>query len=191
MELKGKKILILVDDIYEDLELHYPRLRLVEAGAKVKVAGVEKRTYHGKHGYPIEADDKISAYDPKDFDCVVIPGGYAPDRLRRSKSVLAFVKKMHDDGKVVASICHAAWVPISAGIVEGKTMTCFFAIKDDLVNAGAKFVDQSVVVDGNIVSSRTPDDLPDFCKAIISLLAGKGEYRPVTMEAMEDAEAYL
>ncbi|RJP69168.1 MAG: type 1 glutamine amidotransferase [Candidatus Abyssobacteria bacterium SURF_17] len=191
MELKGKKVLILADDMYEDMELWYPKIRLTEAGATVKVAGVEKRTYHGKHGYPVEADDKISAYNPKDFDCVVIPGGYAPDRMRRSKSLLDFVKKMHDGNKVVASICHAAWVPISAGIVKGKTMTCFYAIKDDLVNAGAKYVDQSVVVDGNIVSSRTPDDLPDFCKAIISLLAGKGEYRPVTTEAMEEAEAHL
>lgn len=176
MELNGKKVLILADDLYEDLELHYPRLRLIEAGATVKVAGVEKRTYTGKHGYPVEADDKISAYDPKDFDCVVVPGGYAPDRMRRSKSILNFVKRMHDDGKVVAAICHAAWVPISAGIAKGKTMTCFYAIKDDLVNAGASYVDRSVVVDGNIVSSRSPDDLPDFCGAIISLLQGKADY---------------
>jgi protease I len=189
MELKGKRVIILVDDLYEDLELHYPRIRLTEAGAKVKVAGVEKRTYHGKHGYPVEADEKISALDPKDFDCVIIPGGYAPDRMRRSKPLLDFVRKMHNDGKVVAAICHAAWVPISAGIVKDKTMTCFFAIKDDLVNAGAHYVDQSVAVDGNMVTSRMPDDLPDFCKAIISLLAGK-EYAHAR-EAMEENEVYL
>jgi len=183
MELKGKKVLVLADDLYEDLELHYPRLRLIEAGATVKVAGAEKRTYHGKHGYPVEADDKISAFDPKDFDCVIIPGGYAPDRMRRSKSILDFVRRMHEDGKIVAAICHAGWVPISAGIVRGKTMTCFYAIKDDLVNAGAKYVDKSVVVDGNIVSSRSPDDLPDFCRAIISLLAGKEEYQPAMQAA--------
>ena len=171
MELKGKTVLILADDIYEDMELWYPKIRLTEAGAKVTVAGVEKRAYKGKHGYPVEADARISACSPNDFDCVVIPGGYAPDKLRRSKAVLDFVRQMHEDGKVVAAICHAAWVPISAGIVRDRTMTCFSAIKDDLVNAGAKFVDQAVVVDGNIVTSRTPDDLPDFCRAIIALLA--------------------
>ncbi len=171
MELEGKRVLILADDIYEDMELWYPKIRLTEAGAEVVVAGVEKRTYHGKHGYPVEADGKISDYKPEDFDCVVVPGGYAPDRLRRSKAVLDFVRKMHEGGKVVAAICHAAWVPISAGIVKGKTMTCFSAIKDDLVNAGAKFVDKSVVVDGAMVTSRTPDDLPDFLRAIIGLLA--------------------
>jgi len=170
MELEGKRVLILADDIYEDMELWYPKIRLTEAGAEVVVAGVEKRTYHGKHGYPVEADGKISDYDPENFDCVVVPGGYAPDKLRRSKAVLDFVRKMHEDGKVVAAICHAAWVPISAGIVKGKTMTCFSAIKDDLVNAGAKYVDKSVVVDGAIVTSRTPDDLPDFLRAIIGLL---------------------
>ena len=170
MELEGKKILILVDDIYEDMELWYPKIRLTEAGAKVTVAGVEKRTYHGKHGYPVKADGKISSYKPEDFDCVVVPGGYAPDRLRRSGEVLDFVRRMHEDGKVVAAICHAAWVPISAGIVKGKTMTCFSAIKDDLVNAGANYVDKAVVVDGAIVTSRTPGDLPDFLRAIIGLL---------------------
>ena len=170
MELKGKKVVILADEMYEDMELWYPKIRLTEAGATVRVAGMEKKTYYGKHGYPVSVDGKISTYNPEDFDCIVIPGGYAPDRLRRSKAVLDFVKKMFDEGRVVASICHAAWVPISAGIVRGKTMTCFSAIKDDLVNAGAKFVDKSVVVDGAMVSSRTPADPPDFCKAIISLL---------------------
>jgi protease I len=173
MELDGKNILILADDTYEDLELWYPKLRLTEAGARVKVAGVEKRTYHGKHGYPVEADAEITAYDPIDFDGIVIPGGYAPDRLRRSKQVLDFVKRMFDTGKIIGSICHAAWVPISAGIVKGKTMTCFYGIKDDLINAGAKYIDKPVVVDNNMISSRMPADLPDFCRAIISALSAE------------------
>lgn len=170
MELKGKKALILIEDEYEDLEAWYPKLRLTEAGAEVVVAGPEKRTYHGKKGYPMEADARVEDINWKDFDAVVIPGGYAPDKLRRYKAVLKVVKAMGEAGKVVAPICHGAWVPISAGIVKGKKMTCFFAIKDDLQNAGALYEDRVVVVDGNMISSRCPSDLPDFLKAIISRL---------------------
>jgi len=105
--------------MYEDMELWYPKIRLTEAGAKVTVAGAEKRSYKGKHGYPVDADTAITACKPEDFDCVVIPGGYAPDKLRRLSAVLDLVRRMHEDGKVVAAICHAAWVPISSGIVKG------------------------------------------------------------------------
>lgn len=171
-EVKGKKVLILAEDEYEDLELWYPKLRLSEAGAGVVVAGVDKKSYHGKKGYPVEVDCLIGDVRPEDFDAVVIPGGYAPDKLRRSEKVLKVVRDMCASGKVVAAICHAAWVPISAGIVRGKRMTCFFAIKDDLINAGAEYVDEPVVVDGNIVTSRVPSDLPYFCNAIINLLKG-------------------
>ncbi|MGR3310123.1 MAG: type 1 glutamine amidotransferase domain-containing protein [Candidatus Brocadiales bacterium] len=165
-----KRILILAEDMYEDLELWYPKLRLTEAGYKVTVAGTGKKIYHGKYGYPVEVDGNIEKFKTPDFDAVVIPGGYAPDRLRRYPSVLKFVKKMSSDGKIIAAICHAAWVPISAGIVKGKKMTCFSAIKDDMVNAGAIYRDASVVIDGNLISSRMPADLPDFCRAIIGTL---------------------
>ena len=165
-----KSILILAEDIYEDLELWYPKIRLTEAGYKVMVAGTGKKLYHGKYGYPVEVDGDIEQFRMTDFDAVVIPGGYAPDRLRRYPSILKFVKKMSDEGKIIAAICHGAWVPISAGIVKGKKMTCFSAIKDDVVNAGAIYSDASVVIDGNLISSRMPADLPDFCRAIISAL---------------------
>ncbi len=172
MQLKGKKMLILVEDSYEDLEGWYPKLRLLEEGAEVVVAGPEKREYHSKHGYPMQADCKVGDVNWRDFDGVIIPGGYAPDRLRRYPEVVRLVKEMGEAGKIVAPICHGAWVPISAGIVKGKKMTCFFAIKDDLQNAGALYEDKVVVVDGNMVSSRIPSDLPEFLKAIIKVLRG-------------------
>lgn len=165
--LNNKKILILAEDIYEDLELWYPKLRLAEEGAKVIVAGTGEKRYEGKNGYPLEVDGNIKDYDPKDFDAVIVPGGFAPDKLRRYKEVLEFVKRMHDSGKVVAAICHGPWVLVSSGILKGKKVTCVSAIKDDVVNAGAQYFDREVVVDGNIITSRKPDDLGAFCREII------------------------
>ncbi len=169
--LRGKKVLILVEDLYEDLEGWYPKLRLLEAGAEVVVAGPEKKTYRGKNGnYPMPADCRVDEVNWKEFDAVIIPGGYAPDRLRCYDSVLKVVRAMGEAGRVIAPICHGAWVPISAGVVKGKRMTCYHTIKDDVINAGAVYEDKSVVVDGNMISSRFPADLPDFLKAIISKL---------------------
>jgi len=171
MELKGKKVAVLAEEIYEDLELWYPALRLREAGAEVKIVGTgSAKTYHSKHGYPVTVDAAAEDVSAGDFDALIVPGGYAPDRLRRYPAVLDLVRGVFERGKVVAMICHAAWVPISAGILQGRTATCVPAVKDDLVNAGATYVDQEVVVDGNLVSSRRPSDLPAFCRAIINNL---------------------
>ncbi len=171
MKLKGKRILIFVEDLVEEIELLYPKYRLVEEGAEVKVAGPEIRIFKGKNGYPIKADLSFDEVKVENFDALVIPGGYAPDRIRRNKTAIEITKRFYESGKIIAFICHAGWVPISAGILKGKKVTGFFSIRDDLVNAGAEFVDNEVVVDGNLISSRNPDDLPAFCKAIISALS--------------------
>ena len=169
--LKGTHILIFAGDDYEDLELQYPRYRLLEAGARVTVAGLEADTvYRGKHGYPCRTDAAIRDMEAADFQGVVIPGGWMPDRLRRDEKVLDLVRQFDRARKLIASICHGPWVDISAGIVEGATYTSSPGIKDDLRNAGARWVDQPVVVDGHHVSSRRPDDLPEFCKAILEFL---------------------
>ena len=168
----GKRVVVLVEDGYEDLELWYPYYRLLEAGAEVVLAGHDKRTYSSKHSYPCEVDGALSTLAPKDFDAVVIPGGVAgPDRLRQHKDVLEFVRKMDKAEKIVAAICHAAWVPISAGIVKGRRLTSYISVRDDCINAGAEWVDKETVVDGNFITARHPDDLPAFCRAIISALS--------------------
>lgn len=170
MKLDGKRVAILAEDVYEDLELWYPYYRLKEAGADVVVLGTGKETYESKHGYPVQADTPVDEVSPDDFDAVVIPGGYSPDKMRRHPPMIDFVRDTDAAGKIVAFICHAGWVPVSAGIVEGRTVTSFFSIKDDMVNAGANWVDREVVRDGNLISSRTPDDLPAFCRTIIGAL---------------------
>lgn len=172
MTLGGKRAVVLAENGYEDLELWVPYYRLLEEGAEVVLAGHEKQTYSSKHGYPCEVDATVASLNPKEFDAVVIPGGVAgPDRLRAHNEVLDLVRKLDEDEKVVAAICHAAWVPISAGIVKGRRMTSYASVKDDCVNAGAKWVDQECVVDGNLITSRSPDDLPAFCRAIVSALS--------------------
>ena len=171
MELKGKRIAILAEDMYQELELWYPLLRMREAGAKVTVVGMPGvEEYHSKLGYPVKVDAAADAVSAGDFDAVIIPGGYAPDRMRRHQPMLDLVRGVFERGGVVAAICHAGWVPISAGIVKDRQVTSVSAIKDDLINAGAKWVDQEVVQDGNLITSRTPDDLPAFCRTIIAAL---------------------
>jgi protease I len=172
--LEGKNIAILVEEIYEDLELWYPLLRLQEAGATVMVVGPEAgKIYSSKHGYPAQADKSIQEVQAGDFDAVIIPGGYAPDRMRRHPAMVALVRDAARQNKIVAAICHAGWMLASAEAVQGKNVTCFFSIKDDLIHAGANYQDAEVVVDGNLITSRQPGDLPAFCRAIISALAGE------------------
>ncbi len=169
--LHNKKVMIFAESFYEDLELWYPKLRLTEEGAKVIVAGTGEKVYRGKNGYPVEVNGDIKDYKARDFDVVIVPGGYAPDKLRRYKEVLTFVRDIHQQGKVVAAICHGPWVLVSAGILKGKKVTCVNAIKDDVINAGAEYFDKEVIVDNNIITSRKPDDLPAFCREIIKALS--------------------
>jgi protease I len=165
------KIVTFVDEIYEDLELWYPKIRLEEAGCQVVVAGpAEGATYRGKHGYPCKADISFKEARNMSFKGAVIPGGFAPDRLRRSSDVLHLVKTLFESRHMIAFICHGGWVPISAKILNGRQATGTIAIKDDLENAGAIWRDEAVVVDGNLISSRTPVDLPDFAKAMLTFL---------------------
>ena len=166
-----KKVIILVETDFQDMEAMYPYYRLKEAGFEVKVAGSTGKAYKGKHGYPIETDGNIEDFKADDFSCVVIPGGWAPDFMRRNKAMVNFVKEMNKKNKVIAAICHAASMLVSADVLKGKKMTCFMAVKDDAVNAGANFVDEEVVVDGNLITSRKPDDLPAFCREIIKALS--------------------
>ncbi|BCR03805.1 protease [Desulfuromonas versatilis] len=172
MELDGKKIAVLAEDLYEDLELWYPVLRFREAGAEVTIVGPEKKEYTSKNGYPVKADVAADQVRAADFDAVIVPGGYAPDRMRRHRVMVDLVREAAEQGKVVAAICHGGWMLSSAGIVKGRQMTGFFAIRDDMVHAGAEFFDREVVRDGNLITSRIPKDLPAFCRTILEALAG-------------------
>ena len=174
MSLAGKHVLFFAGPLYEDLELWYPKIRLEEEGAETTVAGTGEKTYQGKRGYPLTVDTDVDHVHADAFDGLVIPGGYAPDIMRRSPRLLEITRQIYHAGKPVAFICHAGWVPISAGIVRGRRGTSVGAIKDDLVNAGMLWEDSPVVVDGNLISSRTPKDLPQFMGALIAALRGEG-----------------
>jgi protease I len=173
MELKGKKIAILVDNVYQEMEVWYPLYRFQEAGATVVTVGaIAGHTYTSKLGYPAKTDISYDQANASDFDGVVIPGGYAPDHIRRHEKALQFVREIDRQGKLIASICHGPWVLCSTGTLKGRRATSFFAIKDDVINAGARWEDAEVVVDGNLVTSRKPEDLPAFCRESIGVLAG-------------------
>jgi protease I len=171
MELQGKRVAVLAENNYHEIELWYPLLRMREAGAKVVVVGMPGvKEYLSKHGIPVQVDVAADTVTAKDFDAVIVPGGFAPDNMRRHKPMLDLVRGVYERGGIVATICHAAWVPISAGIMKGKRATCVAAIKDDLINAGATYVDEEVVQDGNLITSRQPTDLPAFCRTIVAAL---------------------
>ena len=164
---------ILAADDYENLELHYPRLRLLEAGWSVRVAGAKaNQSYASKEGYPVRSHVAFDDVNPAEVDVLVIPGGYAPDKLRRRQACVDLVKGVWEAGGIVAFICHAGWVPISAGIVRGKRVTSVPAIRDDLVNAGAEWLDSGFVVDGRMITAQGPGDLPPFMAAVLSAAGG-------------------
>ena len=168
MELQGTRAAVLVEQQYQEMEVWYPVYRLREAGCKVTLVGPEAgQTSPSKLGYPAKSDKGARNVSAADFDLVVVPGGFAPDFIRRSEAMLRLVSDMAEQGKVVAAICHGPWVLCSTQALKGRKATCFFAIKDDVINAGAKYLDAEVVRDGNLITSRKPDDLPAFLQAIV------------------------
>jgi protease I len=171
MKIQDAQIAVLAENQYQELELWYPLLRLREAGANVlTVAPSAEQLYGSKLGYPVRADLAITEVEAEQLDALVIPGGFAPENLRRTPAIVNLVRKVHDQGNLVAAICHAGWMLASAGIAKGRRVTCVPIIKDDVINAGGNYVDEPVVRDGNIITSRLPGDLPDFCKAILRYL---------------------
>ena len=168
MELQGKRAAVLIEQMYQEMEVWYPIYRLREAGCKVTLVGPEPcQNYPSKLGYPARSDMAARDVSADDFDLLIIPGGYAPDHMRRCEPMIRLTSTMAEQGKVIAAICHGAWVLCSTQALKGKKATCFFAIKDDVINAGGKYVDAEVVRDGNLITSRKPDDLPAFMQAVI------------------------
>jgi len=168
------RVAVLVDNHFEDLELWYPVLRLREAGAAVTLVGPHVGTYHGRRGLTADPHTGIDDVHATDFDALLVPGGYAPDRLRRHAGMVKLVKDMHANGAIIAAICHAPWLLITAGIINGRRVTSFHSIRDDVTNAGGLWEDAPVVIDGNLISSRNPGDLPQFVPAILKALAERG-----------------
>jgi protease I len=168
--LSGKKALIITDDIYEDLELWYPKLRLMEEGVEVHVATPKIQQYSGKNGYPLQPDLTIDDVKTGDYHALIVPGGYAPDKLRRFPRALEIVRDFNADKRPIAFICHGGWVPISAKILRGIRLTSVSAIRDDLENAGATWVDEPAVQDGHIITAQIPKDLPEFCRLLIAAM---------------------
>jgi protease I len=181
MELQGKRAAVLVDQMYQEMEVWYPVYRLREAGCKVTLVGPEAgQSYTSKLGYPAKSDKAARDVSADDFDLLIIPGGYAPDHMRRCEPMVRLASTMAEQGKVVAAICHGPWLLCSTQALKGRRATCFFSIKDDVINAGGNYVDAEVVRDGNLITSRKPDDLPAFLQAVIGAVK---EARPAKVAA--------
>jgi protease I len=178
MDLQGKRAAVLVEQLYQEMEVWYPIYRLREAGCRVTVVGPEAgHTYPSKLGYPVTSDKAARDVSANDFDVLVIPGGYAPDHMRRCEPMIRLVSTMAEQGKIVAAICHGPWMLCSTQALKGRKATCFVAVKDDVINAGGKYVDAEVIRDGNIITSRKPDDLPAFMRTIFeAVLESKPAY---------------
>jgi protease I len=176
MKLENARVAVLAENLYQELELWYPVLRLREGGVNVTIVGAKAgEVYASKLGYPVVAEAGIDDVDPDDFDAVIVPGGFSPEYLRRNPSAVDFVRKIDGRGDVVAAICHAGWLLASADIVKGRRVTSVPVIKDDVIHAGGDWHDEAVVVDGNLVTSRLPNDLPEFLAAIIRTIEGQPE----------------
>jgi protease I len=174
LPLENQRFLVFTGDIYEDMELWYPKYRLQEAGGSVVLAGEDAgRLYTGKNGYPCRSDASYRELQAADFHGLIVPGGFMPDKLRRDPAVLQLVRDFAAAGKLVAAICHGGWIPISAGVYRGVRVTGSPGIKDDLINAGALWEDAPVVIDRHYVSSRKPDDLPAFMRGCLAVLTGQ------------------
>lgn len=167
----SKKVAIMVDQMYQVLEVWYPYYRFIESGLEVDLVAAEaQKEYYSKEGYPCISEVAAGRADAESYDCMVVPGGFAPDFMRRSAEVIKFANDMVNAGRIIAAICHGGWLLCSTKIFEGKKATCFMAIKDDIINAGAEYVDAECVIDKNLITSRKPDDLPAFCTTILKAL---------------------
>jgi protease I len=165
------RVVVLVANLYQEIEFWYPVMRFKELGARVTIASMRTgETYGSKLGYPVQADVSVDDIDPSQFDALVIPGGLAPEALRTSAGTLDLVRKAFEQDKVVAAICHAPWVLVSAGVIQGRRVTSVGPVRDDVVNGGGNWVDQSIVTDGRLITGQLPNDVPAFCKEIISVL---------------------
>jgi protease I len=170
MNLADAQIAVLAENMYQEMELWYPLMRLREEGCNVIVVGPAEQTYASKLGYPVNPDMAVGDADPATFDALVIPGGFAPEQMRRTRPLIDFVRKVHDQGSLIAAVCHAGLVLASAGIARDRDLTCVALVKDDVINAGGRYQDKAVVRDRNLITSRLPSDLHLFCKAIIEYL---------------------
>lgn len=192
MKLADAQVAVLAENLYQELELWYPLMRLREEGCNVVVVGPAEQTYGSKLGYPVKPDIAIADADPAAFDAVVIPGGFAPENMRRHRAMIDFVRNVHDQGALVAAVCHAGLVLASAGIARDRDLTCVALVKDDVINAGGRYVDKALVVDRNLITSRLPSDLHVFCKAIVDYLrdAPRTATKPLAVDKPRVSAAY-